>query len=201
MDASQPFPVSPDRKRKYDKKEGDDTLIVELIAVSNDYVSDEDPNYDPDNDEEGESESSEDDDDDEEENGDENGDENENDGQDENDEAEISDANETKAKEISPQKAPQTNDAGVEMNGGENVEAENPSKQNISNKTETGKKETSPAKAAEPNHKDNENNTEGKKFEVKNPVAQESKITSTQTAAESTKKNGGASLVEGRLVV
>lgn len=200
MDASQPFPVSPDRKRKKDKEEGDDTLIVELIAVSNDYVSDEDPNYDPDNDEEGESESSEDDDD-EEENGDENGDENESDGQDENDEAEISDANETKAKEISPQKAPQTNDAGVEMNGGENVEAENPSKQNISNKTETGKKEESPAKATEPNHKDNENNTEGKKFEVKNPVAQESKITSTQTAAESTKKNGGASLVEGRLVV
>ena len=49
MDATDAFSVSPDRKRKYEQGEG--TLIEELIHVSENYDSDEDPDYIPDNDE------------------------------------------------------------------------------------------------------------------------------------------------------
>ena len=51
VDATNPFPVSPDRKRKYENQEGDGSLIEELVHVSENYVSDEDPDYNPDNDE------------------------------------------------------------------------------------------------------------------------------------------------------
>ena len=60
IEASEPFPVSPERNRKFDKE----TLTVELISISQDYVSDEDPDFVPDEDEQEESESSEEDDDD-----------------------------------------------------------------------------------------------------------------------------------------
>ena len=51
VDATNPFPVSPDRKRKYDNEEGEGSLIEELVHVSENYVSDEDPDYNPDDDE------------------------------------------------------------------------------------------------------------------------------------------------------
>jgi len=83
IDASEPFPVSPDRKRKYDKEEGEEALIEELIHVSESYKSDEDADYVPDDDEDEESESSEDDDD---EDDDDDDDEDEDDGADEEEE-------------------------------------------------------------------------------------------------------------------
>lgn len=68
VDATNPFPVSPDRKRKYDNEEGEGSLIEELVHVSENYVSDEDPEYNPDDEEEEESvDSLEDEDDDEDE--------------------------------------------------------------------------------------------------------------------------------------
>ena len=51
VDATNPFPVSPERKRKYDNEEGEGSLIEELIHISENYVSDEDSDYNPDNDE------------------------------------------------------------------------------------------------------------------------------------------------------
>ena len=80
IDASEPFLVSPERKRKYDKEEGEEALIEELIHVSESYKSDEDSDYVPDDDEDEESESSEDDDD---EDDDDDDDEDEDDGADE----------------------------------------------------------------------------------------------------------------------
>lgn len=47
MDGTDAFSVSPDRKRKYEQGEG--TLIEELIHISENYDSDEDPDYIPDN--------------------------------------------------------------------------------------------------------------------------------------------------------
>ena len=84
IDASEPFPVSPDRKRKYDKEEGEEALIEELIHVSESYKSDEDADYVPDDDEDEESESSEEDDDEDEDDDDD--DEDEDDGADEEEE-------------------------------------------------------------------------------------------------------------------
>ena len=77
IDASEPFSVSPDRKRKYDKEEGEEALIEELIHVSESYKSDEDADYVPDDDEDEESESSEDEDDDDDEDEDDGADEEE----------------------------------------------------------------------------------------------------------------------------
>ena len=68
IEASEPFPVSPERKPKFDKEDGEETLTVELISISEDYVSDKDPDFVPDEDEQEESESSEDDDDDDDDN-------------------------------------------------------------------------------------------------------------------------------------
>ena len=63
IEASEPFPISPERKRKFDKEDDEETLTVELINVTQDYASDEDPDFVPDADEQEDSESLEDDDD------------------------------------------------------------------------------------------------------------------------------------------
>ena len=58
IEASEPFPISPERKRKFDKEDGEETLTVALISIPQDYVSDEDPDFVPDGDEQEESSSS-----------------------------------------------------------------------------------------------------------------------------------------------
>ncbi len=175
IEASEPFPVSPERKRKYDKEEGEETLIVELINVHEDYVSDEDPDYVPDNDEQDDSsESSEDDDDDDEE---------DNEDVDEDDEqAKIFDVDETKAKGSSPQKAGQSKEAG-EVNG----------EGNISSETETKKKENIPNKAGA--------KKDEKKIEAKNSDSQKTENVASKAAAKGTEKTGAASKTEGRIIV
>ena len=57
IEASEPFPISPERKRKFDKEDGEETLTVALISIPQDYVSDEDPDFVPDADEQEESSS------------------------------------------------------------------------------------------------------------------------------------------------
>ena len=64
IEASEPFPISPERKRKFDKEDSEETLTVAFISIPQDYVSDEDPDFVPDADEqESSSETLEDDDD------------------------------------------------------------------------------------------------------------------------------------------
>lgn len=191
IDASEPFTVSPERKRRYDREdEEEDVLIVELVNVSEDYVSDEDPDYVPDKDELEKSESSEDEDDDEDED-------NENEEQGDNKELETVEET-TGSKEISPHTATQPKESGEEMNEGQNGEAKNPSKQNISDKDKTKNKETA-TKGGEANHCEKNG---GKEIEAKNLDSQKKEKDTLKMAAKSTQKNGTpGNKVQGRIVV
>ena len=129
IEASEPFPISPERKRKFDKDDGEETITVELINVPQDYASDEDPDYVPDPDEEEDSESLEDDGDD-----DDNTEyENEDDEKDESQGAKISDVTEEKAKVDSSLNVAPLKEAGVVQGEGKG-----------SNKTPTKGSEPSP---------------------------------------------------------
>ena len=124
IEASEPFPVSPERKRKFDKEDGEETLTVALISVPQDYASDEDPDYVPDPDEQEDSESLEDDDDE--------GNteyENEGDEQDESRGAKISDATEEKTRIISSLNVTPLKDTRV-VQGEGNVFNKSPTKGN-----------------------------------------------------------------------
>lgn len=127
IEASEPFPVSPERKRKFDKEEGEETLTVELINVRQDYASDEDPDYVPDDDEQEDSESLEDEDDEDNTEYDNEGDE-----QDDSKDAKISDVTETKARVISSLNVAPLKETGVVKEEG-----------NVSNKTQTKASELS----------------------------------------------------------
>ena len=114
IEASEPFPVSPERKRKFDKEDSEETLTVELISISQDYVSDEDPDFVPDEDEQEASESSEDDDDD-----DNTEYENEGDEQNGSQEGNVSEESDTKARVDSSRNVVPQKEAGVVHGEGE----------------------------------------------------------------------------------
>ena len=178
IEASEPFPVSPERKRKFDKEDGEEALTVELISVRRDYASDEDPDYVPDDDEQEDSEPSEDDDD-------EDNTEYENEGDEQDDskevkisdvtEAKISDVTEAKAKVISSLNVAPLKEAVVVNGEGK-----------VSNKTEAKASELSQGAK-----------NKGEKIEVKSSAALKTDNVSAKAAA----KTGGASIVEGRKVV
>lgn len=176
VEASDPFPVSPDRKRKYDKEEGEGTLIEELIHVSENYVSDEDPDYVPGDEEEEDSEASEDDDD--EADGDEEAD--DDGGQDES-EARISDeqAVTSQASSQEPTQSKQT----TTVNGVEEKEHGEKS---------TRKNDATPGQAAELTQ-------DAKKAEAQITAAK-NKAEKPESDDNSDKKNG-VSKVEGRIVI
>jgi len=144
VDASNPFPVSPDRKRKFDKEEGEGTLIEELIHVSENYVSDEDPDYVPNNDEEEETESSEDDDDDEADEGNE-----ADEGEEEEDDSEAKKSEELETTSQASSQGTTQSKQTVGVNGVEKKEHGEHCKPNTSVKTGAKKKEVSPTKAAQ----------------------------------------------------
>ena len=181
IDASQPFPVSPERKRRYDREAEDGALIVELIHVSEDYVSDEDPDYVPDEADLEKSESSEDEDDDEaEDREDEQGD------KDETEAVEV-----TGSKESSPKKEEKSNpkeseEAREEMKRERNGEVKDTSKKNVSVKDE---KKTE-NKVGEPNHSQE---VGAKNHDLSKKDA--------KIAAKSSEKSGSPHKTEGRIVL
>ena len=175
IDASEPFPVSPERKRKYDKEDEEETLIVQLIDVNEDYVSEEDPDYVPDNDEQEESESSEEEEDHEDESEDD-------------EEVKISDKSEAKMKGMSPEKEAQSKEAEVKVS----------EKETVSSKNETKKEKDASSKTGEIS--DHSVKKEIKKIEAKSPVSQEVENDAAKVTS-STEKNGGASKNEGRIIV
>ena len=110
IEASEPFPISPERKRKFDKEDGEETLTVALISIPQDYVSDEDPDFVPDADEQEESSSETLEDDDDEDNT-----EYENEGSEQNgsQEGKVSEEADTQASEISSRNVVPPKEAGA----------------------------------------------------------------------------------------
>ena len=187
IDASQPFPVSPERKRRYDREDEDGALIVELIHVSEDYVSDEDPDYVPDKADFEKSESSEDEDDDDEA-------EDREDEQGDKDETET--VEETGSNESSPKKGEKSNpkeskEARDEMKRERNGEVKDTSKKNVSVKDE---KKTE-NKGGEPNHSQK---NDGKEVGAKNHDLSKK---DAKIAANSSEKSGSPHKTEGRIVL
>lgn len=187
IDASQPFPVSPERKRRYDREDEDGALIVELIHVSEDYVSDEDPDYVPDEADLEKSESSEDEDDDDEaeDREDEQGD------KDETETVEVTGSNESSPKKEEKSNPKESKEAREEMKRERNGEVKETSKKNVSVKDEKKTED----KGGEPNHSQK---NDGKEVGAKNHDLSKK---DAKIAAKSSEKSGSPHKTEGRIVL
>ncbi|PFX34893.1 hypothetical protein AWC38_SpisGene133 [Stylophora pistillata] len=188
IDASQPFPVSPERKRRYDREDEDNTSIVELIHVSEDYISDEDPDYVPDK---ADLESSEDEEDD-----DEDDDEDEDKKNEEGDSDETETVENTESKKSPPENEEKTNpkeskETGKEGEKERNGEVKKTHKKNIS----VQDKKKTESKVGEPN---NSHKNDGKEVDDKERDLQEK---DAKMAAKRGEKSGSPRKVEGRIVM
>lgn len=188
IDASQPFPVSPERKRRYDREDEDNTSIVELIHVSEDYISDEDPDYVLDK---ADLESSEDEEDD-----DEDDDEDEDKKNEEGDSDETETVENTESKKSPPENEEKTNpkeskETGEEGEKERNGEVKKTPKKNISVQDE---KKTE-SKVGEPN---NSHKNDGKEVDDKERDLQEK---DAKMAAKRGEKSGSPRKGEGRIVL